>query len=235
MASVWVLVVGGGQAGGDTGGGGGNAGQLNENTALAITAGAKTVTVGNGGTAPVQNSGDNGGAGTSSVFESITSTGGTSFNGSSTGAGGDGAGGTGAAGPGGNGGAGVSKSISGSALFYAGGGGGSNSAAPGGTGGSGVGGVGGIEGGTPASAPTANTGSGGGGAWFNQTASNGAAGVVIIAYKTDGSDGVYPSSTGGTVTTSGLYTIHTFTSSGTFTVSTTPPASIVAPIMWMAA
>jgi hypothetical protein len=41
---------------------------------------------------------------------------------------------------------------------------------------------------------------------------------VIISYATDGSDGVSTSSTGGTITTSGGQTIHTFTSSGTFTV-----------------
>lgn len=42
--------------------------------------------------------------------------------------------------------------------------------------------------------------------------------VVIISYKTDGSDGVDTSSTWWTVTTSWEYTIHTFTSSGTWTM-----------------
>jgi hypothetical protein len=41
---------------------------------------------------------------------------------------------------------------------------------------------------------------------------------VIVRYRTDGSDGVSPASTGGTVTTSGIWTIHTFTADGTFTV-----------------
>ncbi|MEK7195758.1 MAG: hypothetical protein AAB659_00730, partial [Patescibacteria group bacterium] len=51
---------------------------------------------------------------------------------------------------------------------------------------------------------------------------NGGSGVVTVAYKTDGSNGVSTSSTGGTITTSGAYTIHTFNSSGTFTVVTIP-------------
>jgi hypothetical protein len=42
----------------------------------------------------------------------------------------------------------------------------------------------------------------------------GGSGVVIIRYLTGTA-----SCTGGTVTTSGSYTIHTFTGSGTFTVS----------------
>jgi hypothetical protein len=45
---------------------------------------------------------------------------------------------------------------------------------------------------------------------------NGGSGIIVIRYKTDGSDGVSTSSTGGTITTSGAYTIHTFTSNGTF-------------------
>ena len=68
--------------------------------------------------------------------------------------------------------------------------------------------------------PTANRGHGGGGganvASFDVGA-NGSDGVVIISYATDGSDGIDPSSTGGTKTTSGGQTIHTFTTSGTFT------------------
>jgi hypothetical protein len=64
-------------------------------------------------------------------------------------------------------------------------------------------------------------GGGGGGDVFSSGgtyAGAGGSGVVIVRYKTDGSDGISPSSTGGTKTTSGIYTIHTFTSSGTFTV-----------------
>jgi len=47
---------------------------------------------------------------------------------------------------------------------------------------------------------------------------NGWSGIVIISYATDWSDWVSPSSTGGTITTSGGQTIHTFISSGTFTM-----------------
>jgi hypothetical protein len=62
-----------------------------------------------------------------------------------------------------------------------------------------------------------NTGSGGGGGGANSGGGGGHAGgaggsgLVIIRYV--GSQ----RGTGGTVTTSGGYTIHTFTSSGTFT------------------
>ena len=38
---------------------------------------------------------------------------------------------------------------------------------------------------------------------------------MIISYTTDGSDGVSPTSTGGTISTSAEMTIHAFTSSGT--------------------
>jgi hypothetical protein len=56
---------------------------------------------------------------------------------------------------------------------------------------------------------TANTG-GGGGASNGTTVGNGGSGIVIIAYL--GSQ----RGTGGTVTSSGGYTIHTFTSSSTY-------------------
>ena len=89
----------------------------------------------------------------------------------------------------------------------------------GGAGGAGGGGAGGRN--TAGVAGAVNTGGGGGGG-NNNTSTRlggvGGSGIVIIAYKTDGSDGVSPDSTGGTVTTSGGNTIHTFTSSGTFTV-----------------
>jgi hypothetical protein len=60
-------------------------------------------------------------------------------------------------------------------------------------------------------AGTANTGGGGGGSANNFTAAAaGGSGIVIISYL--GSQ----RGTGGTVTSSGGYTIHTFTSSGTY-------------------
>lgn len=98
---------------------------------------------------------------------------------------------------------------SGSGTYYAGGGGGCVYAGSGAAGGSGGGG----NGGNPGGAGTANTGGGGGGTIQSGTPSggNGGSGVVIIRYA--GSQ----RGTGGTVTSSGGYTIHTFTTSGTYT------------------
>jgi hypothetical protein len=115
----------------------------------------------------------------------------------------------------GNGGAGITSTISGSSVAYGGGGGGSGDArgTANGSGGVGGGGAGGSS--TNGFAGTANTGGGGGGGGFNGGAwLNGAAGgsgIVILSYL--GAQ----RGTGGTVTSSGGYTIHTFTTSGTFT------------------
>ena len=100
--------------------------------------------------------------------------------------------------------------------FYAGGGGGgvSGSGAPtGGSGGDGGGGTGCGDGANNATAGSANTGGGGGGGTDNGVATGkaGGSGIVIVRYV--GSQ----RGTGGTVTSSGGYTYHTFTSSGTFT------------------
>jgi hypothetical protein len=72
-------------------------------------------------------------------------------------------------------------------------------------------------------AGAANTGGGGGGDGGSGAPGGGAggSGVVILAYPTAGS----VSATGGTITTSGGNTIHTFNSSGTFTVSIASAAS----------
>jgi hypothetical protein len=100
--------------------------------------------------------------------------------------------------------------------YYAGGGGGggySNVTSTQSSGGIGGGGAGGIGAGT-AVAGTANTGGGGGGGGYSGGAIAGAAGgsgTVIVRYL--GAQ----RGTGGTVTSSGGYTYHTFTSSGTFT------------------
>lgn len=102
--------------------------------------------------------------------------------------------------------------------YYAGGGGGgdytgNNNAGLGGSGGGGAG-----RGGTNSGvAATANTGSGGGGGGSPSTGSTGGSGgaggsgLIIIRYA--GSQ----EGTGGTVVTTGGYTYHTFTSSGTYT------------------
>ena len=121
-------------------------------------------------------------------------------NGAAGGGGGAGAvGGNGGNATGGNGGAGVTSSITGSAVQRAGGGGTyANSSSGTASGGGGAGANGPIAG-------TANTGGGG-----NGTGAGGS-GVVILRYL--GAQ----RGTGGTVTSSGGYTIHTFTSSGTYT------------------
>lgn len=135
--------------------------------------------------------------------------------------GGGGAGGVGSVGTntaGGNGGTGASSSISGTLTYYAaGGGGGTYNGGTGGSGGTGGGGSG--SNGAPAGGnATTSTGSGGGGGAGYASpgpnasggAGNGAGGIAIIRYL-GGQRG-----TGGTITTSAGYTIHTFTSSGTY-------------------
>ena len=130
-----------------------------------------------------------------------------------------GSGGGGAGGPGGNfnsptggyGGVGVQSNITLTPTYYAGGGSGSGYSSdnnwPGGLGGGGIGrNAGGTTIGTAPSNGTTNTGGGGG------SSGNGGSGIVIIRYT--GSQ----RGTGGTVTSAGGYTIHTFTGSGTFTV-----------------
>lgn len=109
--------------------------------------------------------------------------------------------------------------------FYAGGGGGggagntTGNGADGGPGGNGGGGAGGSPSSRNGTAGTANTGGGGGGGSGGPQGSSGTpgdgaaggSGIVIVRYL-----GVQRA-TGGTVTSSGGYTYHTFTSSGTYT------------------
>jgi hypothetical protein len=123
------------------------------------------------------------------------------------------AGGNGSTTAGGNGGNGLQYSISGTATYYAGGGGGNlQQGSPAGTGGLGGGGNGGLGLGSTSGAGTVNTGGGSGGANYDGSGSlSGGSGIVIISYA--GSQ----RGTGGTVTSSGGNTIHTFTSSGTYT------------------
>jgi hypothetical protein len=132
-------------------------------------------------------------------------TGGTDGVSTRGGGGGGGAGGVGGnriAGVGGNGGAGTASSITGTSVTRGGGGAGAGNT----TNGTATGG----GGSAPSGAGTANTGGGGGGA-SNSSGGAGGSGIVVVRYP--GSQ----RGTGGTVTSSGGYTIHTFTSSGTFT------------------
>ncbi len=131
---------------------------------------------------------------------------------------GGGGGGAGAAATNGSGGAGLASSISGSPVYYAGGGAGGTTNATVLQGGPGGGGSGAGNGGVAAVAGTANRGGGGGGgsSGSNPTAgAQGGSGIVILRYP--GAQ----RGTGGTVTQvtidGVLWTIHTFTSSGTFT------------------
>jgi hypothetical protein len=114
---------------------------------------------------------------------------------------------------GGNGGAGTASSITGSSITYAGGGGGGGSNAgsgyPAGTGGSGGGGNGNSNG--SGSSAAANTGGGGGGAGSSGNGGLGGSGIVIVSYAGT------QKFTGGTITSAGGNTIHTFTTSGTLT------------------
>lgn len=112
----------------------------------------------------------------------------------------------------GNGGAGLASTISGASITYAGGGGGGIyfTGTPG-SGGAGGGGNGGQDTGGNGSSGTANRGGGGGGAGNTGTGGSGGSGIVIISYA--GAQ----RGTGGTITSVNGNTIHTFTSSGTFT------------------
>ena len=155
-----------------------------------------------------------GGAGTAGQGNN----GGASFGSANFGTGGGGgASAVGVAGTGstsGAGGAGTASSISGSSVTYAGGGGGGGiNGTANGAGGAGGGGTGGVSGGANATAGTANRGGGGGGGsnGGGTTGGNGGSGIVIISYA--GAQ----RGTGGTVTSSGGNTIHTFTTSGTYT------------------
>jgi hypothetical protein len=176
-----------------------------------------------GGTGRVARSGGSGAGTQFSAGNSGVAGSGTAGQGNNGGTGGDGVsaytsggggGGAGAVGAststtaGAAGGVGLASSISGSSVFYAGGGGGTtNSGSSYGTGGSGGGGN--ATGGTGTSG-TANTG-GGAGAGASVGGAGGS-GIVIIRYL-----GTVQRATGGTVTITGGYVIHTFTSSGTFT------------------
>jgi hypothetical protein len=110
----------------------------------------------------------------------------------------------------------LQSSITGTATYYAGGGGGGlNGAGSGGVGGLGGGATGGA-GAVAATSPTPNTGGGGGGGGgvsgsFVGVGTAGASGIVIVSYAGT------QKFTGGTITSAGGNTIHTFTTSGTLT------------------
>lgn len=244
--TIEYLVVAGGASGGvGRAGGGGAGGYIASSTTLSIGS-SYGITIGAGG-APVTNDNRGNNGSNSSGFSStaIGGGGGGGWNarsglsgGSGGGATSSGTGGSGTAGQGNNGG-----SVSGTQTGGAGGGGanqaGANGTGVGGYGGAGKqwlngsyyagGGGGGSAGGTAGSggiggggnginnagvtpAATANTGGGGGGCeGFGGTSGRGGSGIVILRYA--GSQ----KGSGGTVSSSGGYTYHKFTSSGTYT------------------
>ena len=243
LQGTYVVAVGGGGAG--TGGGGGSGTQGTESRFHTIYASGggranyfadgQTGGSGGGGSIRLSRAGGSGNAGGYSPVEGYA--GGSAVDLDETNQGGGGGGG-GAGGPGGNasrtgnfagaGGIGRENPITGSttgqlfsgAYWLAGGGGGGgtatgfsyvNTAGAAGRGGGGAGGAGSTGG----SSATVNTGGGGGGA--EASGGSGGSGVVIMQYLTSQASGF--SITGGTATTSGAYTIRTFTSSGSLVIA----------------
>jgi hypothetical protein len=134
-------------------------------------------------------------------------------------------------GNGGDGGIGLAYDIAGNgSVYYAGGGAGGAgyqiAGKSGGTGG--LGGGGNASATTTGTAGTANTGGGAGGSgnvsgppYPGAGSANGGSGIVVIRYKGK------PKATGGTISYSNDYTIHTFTSSGTFSPTVRQNATLV--------
>ncbi len=219
--TAYTITVGSGGAGGTSTNGTNGSNSSISGIATALGGGGGGRGLGAAGTSG-SSGGSGGGSGGDSSIGVVggSGTGGQGNTGGSTysaaaGYGGGGGGGAGAVGQNGgsaasgSGGIGYSSSISGTAAFYGGGGGGSltTNGASAGAGGSGGGGAGG---GSPGTSGTANTGGGGGGGGPSGNGGNGGSGIVIIAYA--GAQ----RGTGGTVTSVGGYTIHTFTASGTY-------------------
>lgn len=215
------LIVGGGNQGVANDWIGGNGGSVVSGSTTLANATTYNVFVGRGQTSTLPVS--------SSIFNSITATGGGA-NGNSAGTnnGTSYGGGAGAGGNGNNattlaGGAGGVGLIWLDGNYYgAGGGGGAESIASpsfnlGGAGGNGGGGTGGGYYQNEGTVGTANTGGGGGGRRYGTSANQGKAGgsgIVIVRYTGT------PNATGGTITQSGGYTYHTFTTTGASTLVT---------------
>ena len=224
--TAYTITVGGGGAG-STSSASNNLGTSGSNSVISSVATA----IGGGGalgsglaaTSVPANSGGSGGGGSASGTGGAGTSGqgyagGNGYvGGNYGGGGGGGASGAGTAGSsttGGTGGNGSASSISGSSVTYAGGGGaGTYLGGTAGAGGSGGAGAGSAT--TAGGNASSNSGSGGGGGAYylsvGYNGGNGGSGIVIISYA--GSQ----RGTGGTVTSSGGNTIHTFTSSGTYT------------------
>ena len=191
---VYTVTVGTGGAAVSTGAQGNNG----TNSVLSGTGITTLTAIGGGGggsDAAAGGVGANGGSGGGSDYDSNTGGSGTVGQGNDGGDasnpsgqfGAGGGGGAGAAGTGGStsaggvGGVGLSNSITGSAVFYAGGGGGSTASAGGGAGGNGGGGAGGDGGAGSATDGTDGLGGGGGGIDGGTPSGAGGDGVVILS------------------------------------------------------
>lgn len=231
-AQSYSVTVGSGGAGGVVTGSGGTGGSSALGAISASGGGGGGANSGNG-----LSGGSGGGAG------AVGSTGGAGTvgqgfaGGASVGAvspyppgGGGGAGGAGVAGSGstaGAGGVGYSSSISGSSYIYGAGGGGCGTTQGASAGAGGSGGHGGAGSLTTGGASSYYGGGGGGGgnSGGNNSGGAGCQGVVIVRYL--GPQVGY----GGTVTSAGGYTIHTFTSSGSFSFLAPITVSADSPIL----
>ena len=235
LGTTYTVTVGsGGAAATDTPG----TGVAGNNGSDSIISGTGLTTIdavgGGGGAAYPSYAALAGGSGGGGTYNSLSGAAGTSGQGNAGGNGttnisGAGGGGAGAAGStttstnGANGGIGVTNSITGSSVYYAGGGGGSGqNGSSGGSGGSGGGGNGDAGNKNFASSGSANTGVGGGGArdgngigGFKSGA--GGSGVVIISLPN-----TYLVNAQGTVTSSanGSNTVYKWTGSGSFVIYT---------------
>jgi len=203
--TTYTIVVGSGGAGSATPGGSDSAGAQGSNSSF-----GNIVSIGGGGgggNTIDATSGGSGGGGKESSGSGGAGTPGQGYGGGPGNEAGNYSGGGGGAGEAGStdgtsyGGDGVESSIDGTPTYRAGGG----SATPA-AGSAGLGG-----GGAVSTEGTVNTGGGGGGGVSTGGGKAGGSGIVIIRY-------IGPQrGLGGTVTTTGNYTVHTFTGSGTFT------------------
>jgi hypothetical protein len=216
FGTLSAAIAGGGAGGGASGsanngraGGSGGGGATND------TSGGGT-TVGGAGTVGPPRQGYNGGGNGTFTAAPYPS------------GGGGGAGGVGGTAPNsttsGNGGVGTyttlgneiglattSGQLSSGNYYYAGGGaGGNHNGGTSGTGGLGGGGNGGVYNTSAGVSGTANTGGGGGSGTLNTLAGAGGSGLIVAKYLGD------PRAYGGTITSSGGYTYHKFTSSSVF-------------------
>jgi hypothetical protein len=229
IGSAYTITIGSGGAGGTAAGNG----AVGNNSAIVFLAtalgggfgqGSVGVSGGSGGPGGSGGGGFGGGGGSGTGGAGTSGQGFNGGNGATQASGGGGGAGAAAINASNQlpsaGGVGVSNSLSGSAVFYAGGGGGGTLNTAGATGGAGGNGGGGLGGYTAAGAAgTVNTGGGGGGgggSGASYAGGSGGSGVIIISYTNTTQRG-----TGGTVTSSGsgasTVWVHTFNSSGTYT------------------